>query len=153
LIWQGQEEEDGGNMNTRATARAPKAARRRMGRGEYARYHHGGEGGKEEAHIEPAILYQPLGEASSVDGFGEEWRRIFIEEGSSRCVQYGGHWKGRRCVGIPHHGGTPKCFEKAAEGAAGGAAGGTIIPGFGTAEGAVGGALGGCLIGIAEEHL
>jgi hypothetical protein len=119
---------------------------------EYASYTQGAESGKEEAHVEPAVLYQPLGEATDADGLDEEWRRIFIEYGS-RCEQYGGHWKGHKCVGIPHHGGTPKCFEKAAEGAAGGAAGGTIIPGFGTAEGAVGGALGGCLVGIAEEHL
>jgi hypothetical protein len=39
---------------------------------EYASYHHGGESGKEEAHVEPAILYQPLpeesGEASEGSG-------------------------------------------------------------------------------------
>jgi|HubBroStandDraft_2_1064218.scaffolds.fasta_scaffold10323_3 hypothetical protein len=31
---------------------------------EYASYNRGGENGKEEAHTEPAVLYQPLGEAS-----------------------------------------------------------------------------------------
>jgi RHS repeat-associated protein len=31
---------------------------------EYASYSRGGENGKEEAHTEPAVLYQPLGEAS-----------------------------------------------------------------------------------------
>jgi hypothetical protein len=72
---------------------------------EYAADHSGGENSKsgtEEAHIEPAVLYQPLGEASEVGSFGEEWRRVFIEYGS-RCEQYGGHWQGHRCVGIPGH--------------------------------------------------
>jgi hypothetical protein len=67
---------------------------------EYASDHHEPNEGHEEAHIEPAVLYQALGEAASDDdSFGEEWRRIFIEYGS-RCEQYGGHWKGHRCVGL-----------------------------------------------------
>jgi len=71
---------------------------------EYASYHHEANEGHEEAHIEPAVLYQPLGEAASDDdSFGEEWRRILIEYGS-RCEQYGGHWRGHKCVGIPSHG-------------------------------------------------
>ncbi|HEY4812164.1 MAG TPA: hypothetical protein VIH71_14010, partial [Solirubrobacteraceae bacterium] len=67
---------------------------------EYASDHHEANEGDEEAHIEPAVLYQPLGEAASDDdSFGDEWRRILIEYGS-RCEQYGGHWKGHRCVGV-----------------------------------------------------
>lgn len=80
------------------TTRAPQEE----GGYEYASDHSGGDNGKsgtEEAHIEPAVLYQPLGEASAVGSFGEEWRRILIEYGS-RCEQYGGHWSGRRCVGV-----------------------------------------------------
>lgn len=70
---------------------------------EYVSDHHNGENGKEEAHIEPAVLYPPLGEATDTDGLDEEWLRIFIEYGS-RCEQYGGHWQGHKCVGIPSHG-------------------------------------------------
>lgn len=73
-------------------------------------YHHGGESGKEETHIEPAVLYQPLG--GSEEGgsdqasmFGDEWFRIMIAAGS-RCEQYGGHWVGHRCVGVRNHGGS-----------------------------------------------
>jgi hypothetical protein len=65
---------------------------------EYASHQQHGESGNEQAHIEPAVLYQPLGEVADADGFDEEWRRIFIEYGS-RCEQYGGHWQGHRCVG------------------------------------------------------
>jgi len=67
---------------------------------EWATYHNGG--GKEGAHAEPAVLYTPLGGGNEDDGFEDEWRRIFTEYGS-RCEQYGGHWQGKRCVGIPHH--------------------------------------------------
>jgi hypothetical protein len=67
---------------------------------EYASDRHEANEGHEEAHIEPAVLYQPLGAAASDDdSFGEEWRRILIEYGS-RCEQYGGHWSGHRCVGV-----------------------------------------------------
>jgi len=73
---------------------------------EYAADQQGAENGKSEAHIEPAVLYTPLGgNTSEDDGFDEdEWRRIFAEYGS-RCEQYGGHWKGHRCVGVRHSGG------------------------------------------------
>ncbi|HEY5342928.1 MAG TPA: RHS repeat-associated core domain-containing protein, partial [Solirubrobacteraceae bacterium] len=39
---------------------------------EYASYHHGAESGKEEAHAESAVLYQPLtgGESGSSEGVG-----------------------------------------------------------------------------------
>lgn len=70
---------------------------------EYAAYQHDGTQGKEEEHVEPAVLYQPLGEISEDSSFGEEWRRVLIEYGS-RCEQYGGHWQGHKCVGIPSHG-------------------------------------------------
>jgi hypothetical protein len=75
---------------------------------EYAADQQSGTQGKEEAHIEPAVLYQPLGEATSDDSFGEEWRRILIEYGS-RCEQYGGHWKGHKCVGIRASNGKADC--------------------------------------------
>lgn len=71
---------------------------------EYAADQQSGTQGKEEAHIEPAVLYQPLGEATSDDSFGEEWRCILIEYGS-RCAQYGGHWEGHKCVGVRNRGG------------------------------------------------
>jgi hypothetical protein len=73
----------------------------------------------EEGRIEPAVLYQPLGEASDVLGLDAEWRRIFIEYGS-RCEQYGGHWKGHKCVGVRNHGGGSKsaCESAGAAGAA-----------------------------------
>lgn len=72
---------------------------------EYASDQQGAENGKQEAHVEPAVLYQRLGgDTSEDDGFDEDgWRRIFAEYGS-RCEQYGGHWQGHRCVGIPSHG-------------------------------------------------
>jgi hypothetical protein len=66
---------------------------------EWATYHN--DGGKEQAHAEPAVLYTPLGGSNEDDGFEDEWRRIFIV--GSRCEQYGGHWKGHKCVGIPSH--------------------------------------------------
>jgi hypothetical protein len=65
--------------------------------GEYenAAYKHG-ESGKEEAHLEDGVLYQPLGESTTFNFL------IWNEghEAGSRCVQYGGKWKGHRCVGI-----------------------------------------------------
>jgi hypothetical protein len=93
---------------------------------EYASYNKGGENGKpgnEEAHVEPAVLYQPLGEASEAMSFEGEWSRIFIEYGS-RCEQYGGHWQGHQCVGIHHRGhghGTGKDVACTVIGAIGGA--------------------------------
>jgi hypothetical protein len=102
---------------------------------EYASYQQHGESGDEQAHIEPAVLYQPLGEVADADGFDEEWRRIFIEYGS-RCEQYGGHWKGHSCVGIPGHRPghvTVKDVGCIAAGAAGGAVagpGGAIVGGL-----------------------
>jgi hypothetical protein len=79
---------------------------------EYASYKHGAESEKQgEAHAEAAVLYQPLGggeeggsEQASV--FGGGWFRMVSEQqGGSRCTQYGGHWKGRRCVGVRSGGG------------------------------------------------
>ncbi len=35
---------------------------------EYASYHHGGENGKEEARVEPAVLFQPLGGEGAGEG-------------------------------------------------------------------------------------
>jgi RHS repeat-associated protein len=84
---------------------------------EYAAYHPGGEG-HEEAHMEQAVLYQPLsatGEGSggwfryvgcnrheqSRCGNGENHRR----RSGSRCAQYGGHWQGHTCVGVRAPGG------------------------------------------------
>jgi hypothetical protein len=74
-------------------------AQEEEGEYEYISDYQGAGNGKGEAHIEPAVLYQPLGEATSDDSFGDEWRRILIEYGS-RCEQYGGHWSGHRCVGV-----------------------------------------------------
>jgi hypothetical protein len=73
---------------------------------EYASYHHVAESGKEEHHIEPAILFQSLDDASAANSFfGGEWSRIFAEYGS-RCEQYGGHWVGHTChLGRHSHGG------------------------------------------------
>jgi hypothetical protein len=102
-----------------------------------ASYHPGGAEngkGKEEARIEPAVLYQPLGEATDADGLDEEWRRIFIEYGS-RCEQYGGHWVGHTCHLPSHHGRgrvTVKDVACTLAGAAGGAVGdvpGALIAG------------------------
>jgi RHS repeat-associated protein len=69
---------------------------------EDASYNHSGSG-KEEAHIEDAVLYQPLREPTTFD------IPIWNEghEAGSRCVQYGGHWKGKRCVGVKIRGGGP----------------------------------------------
>jgi RHS repeat-associated protein len=63
---------------------------------EYASYHPHAENGKEAAHSEDGVLYQPLGESATF------YFRIWNEghEAGSRCVQYGGHWKGHRCVGV-----------------------------------------------------
>jgi hypothetical protein len=63
---------------------------------EYISNSHGAEGGKQEAH-------QPLGEAGAIGSFDEEGHRILIEYGS-RCEQYGGHWKGHKCVGARNGG-------------------------------------------------
>jgi hypothetical protein len=68
---------------------------------EYAAEHHDGEDGEEEAHTESAVFYQPLGEAA---GFTFPiWNEG--HEAGSRCVQYGGHWKGHTCVGVRIRGG------------------------------------------------
>jgi hypothetical protein len=45
---------------------------------QYAADSSGGTTGREERHVEPAILYQPLDETSDVLGLDEEWR-ISIE--------------------------------------------------------------------------
>jgi hypothetical protein len=108
---------------------------------EYASDHHEPNEGHEEAHIEPAVLYQALGEAASDDdSFGEEWRRIFIEYGS-RCEQYGGHWKGHRCVGVRHSGGGSDGCEFVA-GSLGGLVGGAIGTFVGPAGTLLGGTVG-----------
>jgi hypothetical protein len=118
---------------------------------EYISDYQGAENGKGEAHIEPAVLYQPLDEASALGSFGDEWRRILIEYGS-RCEQYGGHWKGHKCVGARNHGGGSKsACEFVAGGGAGlvGAAVGTAAAGpvGGLAGGTVGTWLGGLVCG------
>ena len=57
-----------------------------------------------EADAEGSIgtLYDPVKDMMQRDKSiaGREW-----EEAGSRCQQYGGHWQGRTCVGIPVHGG------------------------------------------------
>ena len=63
---------------------------------EYASDQSGGKPGQEEAHVEPAVLYRPLGQESEGLSLGGEWSRIFAEYGS-RCEQYGGHWVGHTC--------------------------------------------------------
>ena len=117
---------------------------------EWASYH--SDGGKEQAHAEPAVLYTPLGGGNEDDGFEDEWRRIVTEYGS-RCEQYGGHWKGHKCVGVRHHGHPSACIVEAGKGAAGGAIGGAILRGAGSAEGAAVGAVGGCIVGVIKEVL
>jgi len=108
---------------------------------EWATYHN--DGGKEQAHAEPAVLYTPLGGSNEDDGFEDEWRRIFIA--GSRCEQYGGHWKGHKCVGIPHHRGSKSACEFVAGGVgtvAGSAAGSVVGPAGTFVGGLVGGWLG-----------
>jgi len=92
---------------------------------------------------EPAVLYTPLGGSNEDDGFEDEWRRIFIA--GSRCEQYGGHWKGHKCVGIPHHRGSKSACEFVAGGVgtvAGSAAGSVVGPAGTFVGGLVGGWLG-----------
>jgi hypothetical protein len=108
---------------------------------EWASYHHGvkPEGESQEVHVEPAVLYQSLGEVSSTYGLSEEWRHIFIEYGS-RCEQYGGRWKRHRCVGTRKSGGPSRksCAIQAGVEAFGGVIG-ILVPPVGavSAAGAV----------------
>jgi hypothetical protein len=76
------------------------------GGSEYASYHHVAEDSEEEAHLEPAVLQQQVGEASEAMSFEGDWSRISIEYGS-RCEQYSGHWEGHGCAGVRNHGGSP----------------------------------------------
>lgn len=103
------------DSGTRRACLSTRALQEESG-AEYASYDKGGENGTQEAHAEPAVLYRSLVPLSED---GEDGFRIFItpmggqgeseeerhERPSSRCEQYGGHWKGRMCVGVPHHGG------------------------------------------------
>jgi hypothetical protein len=87
--------------------------------------------GKEEPHIEPAVLVQPLtneeGGATTTLGSivplcrpgqntlcarfayrnGKHRSRPYSngEKGGSRCAEYGGHWQGHTCVGVRSPGG------------------------------------------------
>ena len=111
--------------------------------------------GNQEAHVEPATLYQSLG--------GEEGGefRIMIGRGSynngerpsSRCMQYDGHWQGRRCVGVRSRGegGGITCGD--VDGAVGGAAGAAIGGAFGDAPGVyVGGPLEGTRVRMRRKR-
>ncbi len=127
---------------------------------EWASYQHSGEGG-EEAHIEPAVLYQPLTERVTSDGSGEgepeSGFRILIKGGP------GGHGCAKRHT-CHHHGGggnggggvIEKCAHGAAKGAVTGAAGGAAAgavggEGAGAGPGAVAGAVGGAVAGCLSE--
>lgn len=139
---------------------------------EYASYHpHAGNKG--EAHLESGVLYQPLSGAERGGEHGSsstnEWFRVMVglpkagecnnsecggekqaHRASSRCAQYGGHWQGHTCVGVPHHGGGINITCGDVGGAVGGAAGAAAGGAVGDAPGAyVGGAAG----GVAGSHL
>jgi hypothetical protein len=128
---------------------------------EYATDHQGGTPGKEEAHVEPAVLYQPLTENATSDSSGagepESWSRILIKGGP------GGHGCAKRHT-CHHHGGggsggggiIEKCAHGAAKGAVTGAAGGAAAgavggEGAGAGPGAVAGAVGGAVAGCLSE--
>ncbi len=97
---------------------------------EYASYEHGANPESGEGHVESATLYQPLGEEErgSEEGSGSvgDGFRIPVKGGcnrreqsgckgngehngtkpSSKCAQYGGHWQGKKCVGVRPAAGT-----------------------------------------------
>lgn len=111
---------------------------------EYAACQNGGEGGKEEAHIEPALLVQPLGEETSASSSDESTGglRLFIAGpvcGTSQCKR-----ERRRYKGSPNEGGTGPCRS------GGRSVHGKCQPGpgnvpnnCGTVAGVAGGAIGG----------
>jgi RHS repeat-associated protein len=135
---------------------------------EYVGYQHGSESGNAEAHIEPAVLYQPLGEgASSGEGGGEgtssdnEGARSFVGFGSTapapcktgsevpctRGVSGAGNCEGP-------HGHPENCSEKGAKGSyhhyhGGGHGGGGAAERCtkGAVKGGVAGAAGGAVAG------
>jgi RHS repeat-associated protein len=124
----------------------------------------GGEGkeGHPEAHVEPAVLYQPLTETATNDGSSDD-----EPEGGSRIMIKGGpggHGCAKRKT-CHHHGGgnggggggvIEKCAHGAAKGAVTGAAGGAAAgavggEGAGAGPGAVAGAVGGAVAGCLSE--
>jgi hypothetical protein len=111
---------------------------------EYASDHqNGGSSGKEEVHIESAVLYQPLTEEVANDESGadepEGWSRIMIKGGP------GGHGCAKRKT--CHKGGSRRGEDQevcgAIGGTIGGAIGGAIGGWFGGTIGSVGGAKAG----------
>jgi hypothetical protein len=89
---------------------------------EYASDHHGGSG-ESEAHLEPAVLYQPLGEAREGEAGGSGSAVPLCVEGSEApCGRYtGGRGPGEKCGSMYehkpcHHGGgghgTPQAKKK-----------------------------------------
>jgi RHS repeat-associated protein len=103
---------------------------------EYATYHH--DAGKEEARVEPAVLYQPLREEASNDDSGangpEGWSRVEIKGGP------GGHGCAKRKAchkGGPRRGENQEWCEFV-----GGAIGGLLGAPGGVGGGIAGGAAG-----------
>jgi RHS repeat-associated protein len=107
---------------------------------EWASYHHGGEG-NEEAHIEPAVLYQPLTDDVTNDDSGangpEGWSRIEIKGGPRH-----GCAKRKRC----HRGGSRRGENQEVCEFAGGAIGG-IVGSPGGLVGSTAGAAAGTVAG------
>jgi RHS repeat-associated protein len=143
---------------------------------EYASWQHGGKPGNEEAHVEPAILLQPL--SGEEAGKGDEAATLGSAaplckagaEGPCARPARGGEGTCKSC-GRRHHGGgghhsggghsggesaAEKCAKGALAGgvggAAGGAAGGAVAGGAGAGPGAlaggIAGAVGGCITGV-----
>jgi hypothetical protein len=132
---------------------------------EYVSYKHSGKGGKEEAHTEPALLFQPLGESAGTGSEEESSRQGFRIDVAGGCPStkdpcykdvHGGHGKRNQGGTGPCRSGGPrkngKCQPGKPSGSDGcaevfGAAGGLAGAAVGTAAGGVGGGLVGGAIG------
>jgi len=139
------------------------AARRR--RYEYAGYNHGAKPAREEAHVEPAVLDQPLGHGGEdASGFdGEGFGREFV---APSCRWMEKHHRSGACgptgpVAERHHARSPEVVERCVKGAvvggiagaAGGAAGGSLAGGAGAGPGAAAGGVAGAVTGCVTEVL
>ena len=99
-------------------------------------YHKRGDNRTEEAQLQPAVLYQPLGEGVNGDRLAAQESAVpLCEAGSvipttpcardvmikrdgrgeryhapgSRCEQYGGYWVGHKCKGLRGGGSANAC--------------------------------------------
>jgi len=135
---------------------------------EYISNYHGAENGKGEAHIEPAVLYQPLnGEEAGMGGEAATLGSAVPlckagAEGPCARPARGGEGTCKSCRRRHHGGGNggggiiEKCAHGAAKGAVTGAAGGAAAgavggEGAGAGPGAVAGAVGGAVAGCLSE--